>query len=220
VRSRQRRATRRPAASGQRFRPNGPPHPGVLPLRTITIEVTRQAGELLDQLLPRPNVWYGATVEGNDQRYRIEALRAVPAAVHFLSCEPLLERLDLAGRLDGIAWVIAGGESGAHARPMHPEWARVLRDQCQAAGVAFHLKQWGEWLGVEGRPVGDRVEFAPEIPLDAIGKMRRWDGDTHRSAGEGETVRSFLAAGTFSVRVGKKTAGRLLDGRTWDELPA
>jgi len=70
--------------------------------------------------------------------------------VRFLSCEPLLGRVDLCGMvlngvcLDGLSWVIAGGESGPKARPMHPAWVRSLRDQCQSAGVAFHFKQWGD----------------------------------------------------------------------------
>jgi protein gp37 len=118
---------------------------------------------------PLPNVWVGVSVE--DQRWadiRIPALLGTPAAVRFLSCEPLLGPVDLsrwlgiehyesfgwgeemfaslAGRVgpaSGLHWVIAGGESGAGARPMHPDWVRELREQCQAAGVAFLFKQWG-----------------------------------------------------------------------------
>ena len=92
-----------------------------------------------------PNVWLGVTVE--DRRHglpRIDHLRRVPARVRFLSVEPLLEDL---GPLDlgGIQWVIVGGESGPDARPMRPEWALSVRDQCEAAGVAFLFKQWGAW---------------------------------------------------------------------------
>lgn len=95
------------------------------------------------------NVWIGVTVE--DRRYglpRIEHLRQVPARVRFLSMEPLLEDL---GPLDlsGIHWVIVGGESGPDARQMREEWALSVRDQCQAAGVAFLFKQWGGW-GADG----------------------------------------------------------------------
>jgi protein gp37 len=92
-----------------------------------------------------PNVWLGVTVE--DRRHgrpRIDHLRRVPARVRFLSVEPLLE--DLAPLdLDGIQWVIVGGESGPDARPMRPEWALAVRDRCLAAGAAFTFKQWGAW---------------------------------------------------------------------------
>lgn len=138
------------------------------------------AYSLMDDWLdgtPPPNVWLGTTVE--DQRRadeRIPALLNIPARVRFLSCEPLLGPVDLtcmdldradslfrywpltgAHIRDGmnepvvlagaatIHWVICGGESGPGARPMHPAWARSLRDQCGAAGVPFHFKQWGDW---------------------------------------------------------------------------
>lgn len=129
-----------------------------------------------------PNVWLGTTVENSTEAVRrIPHLLRTPARVRFLSCEPLLGSVDLAGSMQTVLrhpsymslnlhWVICGGESGPGARPMHPDWARSLRDQCRAAGVAFHFKQWGE----------------------------------HDEHGQ---------------RVGKKTAGRVLDGRTWDELP-
>lgn len=100
---------------------------------------------------PLSHVWLGVSVE--DRKYgvpRIEHLRETPAAVRFLSVEPLLEDL---GELDlrGIDWVIVGGESGLGARPMQPEWVRSIRDQCQAAGVAFFFKQWG---GVRKKAAG------------------------------------------------------------------
>ncbi|MBY0430173.1 MAG: phage Gp37/Gp68 family protein, partial [Rhodospirillales bacterium] len=97
-----------------------------------------------------PNVWLGTTVENQEQaEARIPHLLATPAARRFVSCEPLLGPLTLPllhpphARLD---WVIVGGESGPKARPMHPDWARSLRDQCADAGVPFLFKQWGEWL--------------------------------------------------------------------------
>lgn len=94
---------------------------------------------------PLPNVWMGVSVE--DRRHgvqRIEKLRAVPAVVRFVSAEPLLEDLgDFS--LDGIDWVIAGGESGAQARPMPVNAVRGIRDRCLAAGADFFFKQWGEW---------------------------------------------------------------------------
>jgi protein gp37 len=92
-----------------------------------------------------PNVWLGVTVE--DRRHglpRIDVLRRVPARVRFLSVEPLLEDLGPLD-LDGIQWVIVGGESGPEARPMRPEWALAVRDRCRPAGAAFLFKQWGAW---------------------------------------------------------------------------
>lgn len=88
------------------------------------------------------NVWMGVSVESADVVNRIDHLRAVPAATRFLSCEPLLGPLDSLN-LDGIGWVIAGGESGFGARPMREEWAVDIRDQCVKAGVPFFFKQWG-----------------------------------------------------------------------------
>ena len=97
------------------------------------------------------NVWLGVTVE--DRRYglpRIDFLRRVPARVRFLSVEPLLEDLGPLN-LEGIHWVIVGGESGPDARPMRPEWALAVRDRCAAAGVDFWFKQWGAWGPDGGR---------------------------------------------------------------------
>jgi protein gp37 len=171
----------------------------------ITAEQCNAAPEL-----PLPNVWLGVSVENQQWAdIRIPALLDTPAAVRFLSCEPLLGPIDLVvpnglrmdggprrdsalieacpncggwggdecpngahfvKRVDGIDWVIAGGESGPGARPMEADWARSLRDQCNVAGVPFLFKQWGDW----------------------------YDGE----------------------RLGKKEAGRILDGRTWDEYPA
>jgi protein gp37 len=92
--------------------------------------------------LPLPNVWLGTSIEDDSHAERACALRDTPAAVRFISAEPLLgplPSLDLAG----IDWLIAGGESGPHARPVDPGWVRDLRDRCQATGVAFFFKQWG-----------------------------------------------------------------------------
>ncbi len=172
---------------------------------------------------PLPNVWLGTSVEDQHQAdRRIPHLLATPAAVRFLSCEPLLGPIDLqtisyvdgdrdmhvdalsreawvnnsdspaaycneSDGVTGIDWCIVGGESGPGARPMHPEWARSLRDQCQAASVPFFFKQWGEWTD---RRVG--------IPC-------------------GTTATDLDGAHLY--RVGKKAAGRELDGRTWDEYP-
>jgi protein gp37 len=180
-----------------------------------------------------PNVWLGTTVENQEEAdRRIPHLLAVPAAVRFLSCEPLLGPVDLTALnirawtgdpvpadadsgwrfsalsgehwfrgddgfsyggdgpvLSAIDWVIAGGESGPGARPMHPDWARSLRDQCAAAGVSFMFKQWGEYLPEDDAYARDlkAIEAGP-----APGGM---------------------------YRVGKKVAGRHLDGVLHDGFP-
>ncbi len=196
-----------------------------------------------------PNVWLGVSVE--NQRAadeRIPLLLQTPAAIRFLSCEPLLGSLDLGkwvgtyycstcgyrgfdgGAPDAeegddrcpccgadswyftlaethgalgeenrnpIQWVIVGGESGTGARPMHPDWARSLRDQCTESGVSFLFKQWGEWIPVELTDKNFPVALARTC-LAGDGKS----GD----------VGHWLKAG-------KKAAGRSLDGRVWDEYP-
>ncbi|MFN3473527.1 MAG: phage Gp37/Gp68 family protein [Blastomonas sp.] len=191
--------------------------------------------------LPLANVWLGVSVE--DQKRadeRIPDLLATPAAVRFLSCEPLLGPVSLEeawhgeSALDsecwgecgwcvkgypplhncrdnrqseadwmkgrsGIDWVIVGGESGPGARPMHPQWARSLRDQCAAAGVPFFFKQWGEWKALSG-PDG----FWPHNTSHHCRLMT--DGTRH-------------PRGWSMQRVGKKAAGRTLDGVTHDAMP-
>jgi protein gp37 len=142
------------------------------------------------------NVWAGVTAE--NQRWalkRIPLLLDLPAAVRFLSCEPLLGPLDLGTWLTGarrVDWVIAGGESGHNARPMNPEWARQLRNQCLAASVPFHFKQWGHWR--------------PDYPAAAPARRR-------------VVVEGVGGRVVTLVQLGKHAAGRDLDGRTWDELP-
>jgi protein gp37 len=110
--------------------------------------------------IPR-HIWMGTSVENQNAVYRIDQIQKVPATVRFLSCEPLLGPLQL--DLAGIDWVIVGGESGIGYRPMNPEWVLGIKEQCEAAGVAFFFKQWG-----------------------------------------GRTP---------------KAGGRMLNGRTWDEMP-
>lgn len=105
---------------------------------------------------PLPNVWLGVSVE--DRQYgvpRIELLRQAPAAMRFLSVEPLLDDV---GSLDlcGIGFLIADGESGVRARPMSADWMRSVRDQCIAQGVPFFFKQWGEWAPAPGNEIGDK----------------------------------------------------------------
>jgi len=97
---------------------------------------------LAGQLVWPPNVWMGVSVESLDVANRVDDLRQVPAAVRFLSCEPLLGPL-LGLDLTGVGWVIAGGESGRNARPISPTWVTELRDACAATDVPFFFKQWG-----------------------------------------------------------------------------
>jgi len=96
------------------------------------------------------NAWLGVTVE--DKKYglpRIEYLRRIEVKIRFLSLEPLLENLGMLD-LNGIHWVIVGGESGPNARPMKPEWAMNIQQQCEQSGVQFFFKQWGGW-GADGK---------------------------------------------------------------------
>ncbi len=111
-----------------------------------------------------PNAWAGVSVESQAWAWRLEPLKRIPAPIRFVSCEPLLGPLELP--LDQLHWLIAGGESGVGARPMHGDWVRSLRDQCQAQQVPFFFKQWG---GVQkkrqGRELDGRTwEQFPEPP--------------------------------------------------------
>lgn len=126
--------------------------------RWHTFQILTKRADRLLQLSPRfkwtPNIWMGVTVENADHVDRIDRLREVPASVRFLSLEPLLGPLPELN-LTNIDWVIVGGESGPGARPMDPEWAIDLRDQCLEAGVAFFFKQWG---GVQKKKAGRLLE--------------------------------------------------------------
>lgn len=169
------------------------------------------------EMFPLPNVWLGTSVESQKWAdVRIPQLLGTPAAVRFLSCEPLLGPVDLVPSLRAWAggdavqinhhlhWVIVGGESGPHARPMHPDWARSLRDQCVSAGVAYHFKQWGEWT-----PLFDGRELRYPLRGSRLAVNLAADGRAARDGHPGEPM----------IRLGKKAAGRELDGRTWDEYP-
>lgn len=183
------------------------------------------------------NVWLGTTVENQKEAdRRIPHLLRVPCVIRFLSCEPLIQPIDLnrihetfdgglgqkwesciTGRAfdvwsdrdtEGwpkIHWVIVGGESGPHARPMNPNWVRSLRDQCQAANTAFFFKQWGEWAPLlpdhEGRGDWEIIDAGGivDIPDD------RWPDE---DAGEAPIL-----------KIGKKKAGRTLDGKIWNQTP-
>ncbi|MDP2948362.1 MAG: phage Gp37/Gp68 family protein [Chloroflexota bacterium] len=140
-----------------------------------TFQVLTKRSDRLAQLAPRlswpDNVWMGVSVENQRWADRIEDLRKVPAKVRFLSCEPLLGPLEL--DLEGISWVIVGGESGARARPIDPQWVRQIREQCEEAGVAFFFKQWGAFneagakvgKGRAGRILDGRLWNAMPKPL-------------------------------------------------------
>jgi len=112
---------------------------------------------------PRHNVWLGTSIEGPSVLGRIRDLVGVPAAVRFLSVEPLLQRIPRLP-LRGIHWVIVGGESGSRSRPMEPTWVRSIRDRCATAGVSFFFKQWGGRYNKEkGRTLDGRLWN--EIPI-------------------------------------------------------
>lgn len=170
---------------------------------------------------PLPRVWLGVSVESRAYLYRIDNLRKTPAAVRFLSLEPLLEDL---GQLDltDIDWVIVGGESGPGARPMHPDWVRSIRDQCLQAGVRFFFKQWGEYLPVGqvladyGKVLGATAVKPNRMKLHYGGKVGQVP--MHAFAERGVPV-AWTDDGRLTFRVGKKAAGRMLDGRTWDDFP-
>lgn len=161
---------------------------------------------------PFPNVWLGTSVEDQAAaKTRIPELLSIPAAVRFLSVEPLLGPLDISDYLHlyhghppkawphgRVHWVIVGGESGHGARPLNPEWVKSLRDQCVAPGVPFFFKQWGEFE--EGMNSSGVIVSSGEV------------------SGKHATV-SHGGRTSLMVRVGKKAAGRLLDGRTWSEFP-
>jgi len=200
---------------------------------------------------PLPNVWLGVSTERQQEAdERIPLLLQTPAAIRFISAEPLLGPINLdrihegydtpeGARVDmwesclngkrydmwadddedpmkpghpKLDWVIVGGESGPDARPMHPDWARRLREQCKAAGVPFFFKQWGEWFPC----AGDEQRAHP--------KALRSNPDNHEAAWPDGTVgnghhRKNGGVGYPLLRVGKKAAGRSLDGMIHNEYP-
>jgi protein gp37 len=183
---------------------------------------------------PARNIHLGVSVENQAAAdERIPDLLAASARVRFLSCEPLLGPVYLRFVHDAetgecikggfpmfgpkptnrLHWVIAGGESGPGARPMHPDWARSLREQCAAAGVPFFFKQWGEWKASLDREKDD-PDWRADYSNDFVNRGRsRW---LNLAGGCGFHGDRFHVMG----RVGKKAAGRLLDGREHSEVPA
>lgn len=223
-------------------------------------------GELIHADYRRPNVWLGTSVEDQSTAdERIPQLLRCPAAVRFLSCEPLLGAVDFYGgdvvvckacgsyladdedsdfkpcpcgcthyvwdtptdkaSLEdiedpselGIHWVIVGGESGPGARPMHPDWARSLRDQCEAAGVPYFFKQWGEWAsyGEIGHTAYWKAAHRGVVMPDGVLNPIKEGPATGKMAGLVDIANDGIAV----AKVGKHRAGRVLDGRTWDEFP-
>nr|WP_204368929.1 DUF5131 family protein [Mycobacterium sp. UM_NZ2] len=202
---------------------------------------------------PLPNVWLGVSTENQQWAdIRIPALLDTPAAVRWISAEPLLgpitfdpewlappmrvcgplgQSADLADQAALAAigraavrklaadtgdvppafldWVVVGGESGHRARPMHPDWARSLRDQCTAAGVPFLFKQWGEWIGV----------LTDEHRGERFWEPQAWVSKATGAVADEDSAAAIGGDWTGVWRVGKKAAGRQLDGQTWDQYP-
>jgi len=190
------------------------------PLHTFLVLTKRvyNMRTILDLIgfIPTSNLWLGITAENQarlDERW--EMLRPIPGN-KWLSVEPLLGPVDVRPALaEGIGAVIVGGESGPGARAMNPDWVRAIRDQCAAADVPFFLKQWGEWRQVDswrervtnqsGHRYDYREVFVDGVRRNAYDKDLLWLG-----ANIGDAPH---------VRVGKKAAGRLLDGREHNDLP-
>jgi len=192
--------------------------------------------QVMDAAGPHPRIWLGVSVENQAAAdERIPLLLDTPAAVRWISAEPLLGPVRLSGlfglttddedvRIDALNgnfvtsryqeeptplgahldWVVAGGESGTKARPMHPAWVRSLRDQCAAAGVPFLFKQWGEWAP---RDTWIPASLKPQLAIDPDGNQVDHD------------VAPQDVVGHRFERIGKKAAGRLLDGVQHDGYP-
>lgn len=205
----------------------------------ICVDLTNSpcaSGAFEDRGWPLRNVWLGVSVE--DQKRadeRIPVLLDTPAAIRFISAEPLLGAIRIVDAMwagdtpptenlhASLDWVIAGGESGPNARPSHPDWFRDLRDQCAEAGTAFFFKQWGVWheAATELRELDgshlqvDADSYEGEEIFDAaIDRLIAADGRTFTPA----TLPPDTLARLIE-RIGKKAAGRQLDGRTHDEFP-
>lgn len=200
------------------------------PLQTFQI-LTKRAGVMLKAVKlwmaargitkPPSNIWLGFTA-GDQKRFderwqHMKALAAMGWTI-FVSCEPLLGPINLPAdflALGSRAQVIVGGESGKKARPLHPDWVRALRWQCFVNGVAFFFKQWGEWS-----PVKPQQNGADFIPADRWGILLV-DGRFFLG-GKGVSLTDLIhpeREQNSVYRVGKVEAGRVLDGRTWEEFP-
>jgi protein gp37 len=175
-----------------------------------------RAVELLGPFFPLPHVWLGVSVEDQPTAdERIPHLLRCPAAVRFVSYEPPLGPVDFLrpeawwlgrptqahGMHQGLDWAIAGGESGPKARPAHPDWFRSVRDQCQAAGVPFFFKGWAQWCPED------------HLTAEGVGKKPRYSYPWNRHEWD------YRTGLNPSWRVGKKAAGRLLDGVEHNAYP-
>ncbi|WP_029066554.1 phage Gp37/Gp68 family protein [Labrenzia sp. DG1229] len=176
--------------------------------------------------LPLPNVWFGVSIEDQvTADTRVRYLIDTPAAIRFVSVEPLLASVDLSPWLVFLNWVICGGESGPDARPLHPDWARQLRDQCAELEVPFFFKQWGAWLPL-GQSGFTRWQAVPRKGGRWLGRAYFNDGnggpETHDSGVvETEQVLTIReSSAKLCVRLGKKRAGRELDGVLHDGFPS
>lgn len=169
--------------------------------------------------VPPANIWLGTSIEDQSTAdERLEELTALHASCLFASAEPLLGPIQISDEhMAGLNWVIVGGESGRNARPLHPDWARSIRDQCNAAGVSFFFKQWGEWLPWEpssaplwrsqnGKARDRHILFPSDFDNDPY-----WD--------DGLCYLPDCGHAAFQ-NVGKKAAGRTLDGQVWEQLPS
>ena len=161
------------------------------------------------------HIWIGTSIENQEYAdLRIPELLKIPAKVRFLSVEPLLGPVNIMRYLlsgahkwqQNINWVIVGGESGPHARPMHPQWARDLRDQCVKAGVPYFFKQWGESVPYEWQP--------GYVWHSQHGDEWHQDDGTFSDKG----IRLLHTKLGFKP-VGKHNSGYLLDGQEWSEFP-
>lgn len=204
-----------------------------------------------------PNVWLGVSAEDQARAdERVPLLLDTPAAVRWVSAEPLLGPVDftnlreynptgkpwidglrglvtrgdylarspsecsmntstrIPGELPSIDWVVVGGESGRDARPMHPVWARSLRDQCVAAGVPFHFKQWGTWHSALEHDPASHPDDVTTMAMNRVGEKAYRSSEVFRLGADpsNDDWQTFC-------EVGKKAAGRQLDGATWDQYP-
>jgi protein gp37 len=224
----------------------------VLTKRIGNVAPYLQRDSLAFDLIGEGRVWLGITVCNQPEADRdIPKMQAVPAAKRFLSMEPLLgpvdlDRISVEGRepvyplignsgwtgddgrpvpgVDAIDWVIVGGESGPGARPMHPDWARSLRDQCQSAGVPFLFKQWGQFAPIAWFDGPDSENDSGEdfFDLDRIDHVfLARDGRTWETCG-GRYMYPPLPLGHWCLMgsIGKKAAGRLLDSVEHNGRPA
>lgn len=182
-------------------------------MQEVTLGTYGEAWNFLEHM---PNVWIGTTVE--NQKYadiRIPQLLKIPAKVRFLSVEPLLGQIDLSPYLfaagdDGepvprnepplscLHWIIVGGESGSNARPMHPYWVRLIRNQCKNADVPFLFKQWGSFAPIDFKVINPFV-------VNLAGQVRRVE-----EPGPGDCA---------VYKTNKNVSGRIFEGREWNQLP-